>query len=47
MGRFFYARIESHELHLYSDSPESVISGGVSYSGPANEAASETGGTTE
>ena len=47
MGRFFYARIESHELHLYSDSPESVISGGVSYSGPDDETVSETGGTTE
>jgi len=47
MDRFFYARIRSHELQLYLDSPESARREGVIYLGPANEAASETGGTTE
>ncbi len=47
MDRVCYARIQSHELQLYSDSPESAGSRGVIYLGPANEADSETGGTTE
>lgn len=47
MDRFFYARIQSHELQLYSDSPESAGSEGVSWLGLADEVASERGGTTE
>lgn len=47
MVRFFCARIQSHDLPLYSDSPESAGSEGISCLGPAEETASQTGGTTE
>ncbi len=47
MDRFFYARIQSHELQLYLDSPESARREGVTYLGLAGDAAAETGGAAE